>query len=102
MESFNNDAQDACNADAPESSGISNPTATSKIPPAEQMKSLIVESEIPTVSSPVPTACLDISPETLSDSRLISKKEADLSNMESSIPASLLLSESIRIIQRVK
>nr|GEY34400.1 hypothetical protein [Tanacetum cinerariifolium] len=31
MESFNNDAQDACNADAPESSEFSNPTATSKI-----------------------------------------------------------------------
>nr|GEY54684.1 putative reverse transcriptase, RNA-dependent DNA polymerase [Tanacetum cinerariifolium] len=114
MESSNNDAQHACNADIPESNGISNPTATSKIPPAEQMESLTVESAIPTVSSPVLTACLDISPETLSDSRLISKEvlsqeetpsldnaltmsnrfedtirvEADLSNMESSIPAS--------------
>nr|GEV16021.1 hypothetical protein [Tanacetum cinerariifolium] len=47
MESSNNDAQDACNADAPESSGISNPTATSKSPPAEQMESLTVESVIP-------------------------------------------------------
>nr|GEV37982.1 putative ribonuclease H-like domain-containing protein [Tanacetum cinerariifolium] len=48
MESYNNDAQDACNDDVPESSGISNPTATSKIPPADQMESLTVESEIPT------------------------------------------------------
>nr|GEU65302.1 putative ribonuclease H-like domain-containing protein [Tanacetum cinerariifolium] len=124
IESSNNDAQDACNADAPESSGISNPTATSKIPPAEQMESLTVESEIPTVSSPVPTACLDNSLETTNGSRLISKEvfsqeetpfldniltlsnrfedilgdttntvdiigvEADLSNMESIIPAS--------------
>nr|GEU64433.1 hypothetical protein [Tanacetum cinerariifolium] len=123
MESFNNDAQDACNANAPESSGISNPTATSKSPPAEQMESLKVESTIPTISSPVSTACLDNSPETSSPSSLISKEvisqeetpyldniltlsnrfedilgdttntvdtngvEADISNMESIIPA---------------
>nr|GEW08637.1 hypothetical protein [Tanacetum cinerariifolium] len=80
----------------------------------DQIESLIGESAIPTVSSPIPTACLDISPETSSDLRLISKEvlsqeetpsldnaltlsnrfedtigvEADLSNMESSIPAS--------------
>nr|GEY49145.1 putative ribonuclease H-like domain-containing protein [Tanacetum cinerariifolium] len=114
MESSNSDAQDACNADVTESSGNSNPTATLKIPAADQMESLTVESVIPTVSSHVPTACLDTSPETLSDSSLISKEvlspeetpsldnvltfsnrfedtigvEADLSNMESSIPAS--------------
>nr|GEV92471.1 hypothetical protein [Tanacetum cinerariifolium] len=35
IESFNNDAQDACNDDVPESNGISNPTATLKIPPAD-------------------------------------------------------------------
>nr|GEW52199.1 hypothetical protein [Tanacetum cinerariifolium] len=64
MESSNNDAQDACNADASESSGIFNFTATSKSPPADQMETLTVESAIPTVSSPVPTACLDNSPET--------------------------------------
>nr|GEV91351.1 hypothetical protein [Tanacetum cinerariifolium] len=74
MESSNNDAQDACNADAPESSGTSNPTATSKSPPAEQMESLTVESAIPTVSSPVLTTCLDTSPGTTSGSRLISKE----------------------------
>nr|GEW66286.1 retrovirus-related Pol polyprotein from transposon TNT 1-94 [Tanacetum cinerariifolium] len=43
MESSNNDAHDACNADAPESSGIFNPTATSKSPLAEQMESLTEE-----------------------------------------------------------
>nr|GFA63902.1 hypothetical protein [Tanacetum cinerariifolium] len=48
LESSNINSQDACNADAPESSGISNPTATSKIPPADQMETLTVESEIPT------------------------------------------------------
>nr|GEX44478.1 hypothetical protein [Tanacetum cinerariifolium] len=64
---------DACNVDAPESSGNSNPTATSKNPLVDQMETLIVESAIPTVSSPVLTACLEISPETTSGSRLISK-----------------------------
>nr|GEW93810.1 ribonuclease H-like domain-containing protein [Tanacetum cinerariifolium] len=67
-----------------------------KNPPADQMDSLTVKSEIPTVSLPVPTACLDNSLETSSASRLISKGvtidtnrvEADLSNMESIIPAS--------------
>nr|GEW30259.1 hypothetical protein [Tanacetum cinerariifolium] len=138
METFNDtirnsDAQDDsqkeqdCNADVPESSGISNPTATLKVPSADHMEpavSLIVEYDILTVSSPVPTICLDISLESLSDSRLISKAvfsqketpslgnaltlsnrfedtfgdttntvtlnevEANLSNMETSIPVS--------------
>nr|GFB01731.1 putative ribonuclease H-like domain-containing protein [Tanacetum cinerariifolium] len=74
MDSSNNDAQNACNVDAPESTGISNPTATLKIPPAEQTGSLTLESAILTVSSPVPTACLDNSSEISSDSRLISKE----------------------------
>nr|GEW06646.1 hypothetical protein [Tanacetum cinerariifolium] len=114
MESSNSDAQDACNVDAPKSSGISNHTATSKIPAVEQMESLTVESEFPTISSPVPTVFLDTSPKTSSGSRLISKEvlskketpsldnaltlsnrfedtigvEVNLSNTESSIPAS--------------
>nr|GFA28969.1 hypothetical protein [Tanacetum cinerariifolium] len=74
LESSRSNAQDACNADAPESSGNSNPTSTSKNPSADQMETLTVESAIPTVSSPVPTACIEISPETTSGSRLISKK----------------------------
>nr|GEZ72260.1 hypothetical protein [Tanacetum cinerariifolium] len=89
------------------------------------METLTVESTIPTVSSPIPTACLDDSPEPSSTTRLMSKRvirqddtpsldniftlsnrfedilgvttntidtngvEADLSNMESIIPASL-------------
>nr|GEV66317.1 hypothetical protein [Tanacetum cinerariifolium] len=106
---------DGCNADDPESSGISNPTATSKIPSVEQMEpavSLTVETEILTVSLPIPTVCLDTSPGSSSDPRIISKgdfsqqetpslgnaltlskrfddifrEEADLSNMETSIP----------------
>nr|GEZ90746.1 ribonuclease H-like domain-containing protein [Tanacetum cinerariifolium] len=40
MESSNSDAQDACTADVSKSSGISNPTATSKLPAAEQIESL--------------------------------------------------------------
>nr|GEV33095.1 hypothetical protein [Tanacetum cinerariifolium] len=117
METRNSDAPDGCNADDPENSGISNPTATLKVPSAEQVKptvSLTVETKIPTVSSHVPTVCLDISPKSSSDPRLISKgdfsqketpsldnaltltnrfedtfgMEVDLSNIETSIPTS--------------
>nr|GFC48453.1 retrovirus-related Pol polyprotein from transposon TNT 1-94 [Tanacetum cinerariifolium] len=56
-------AQDACKADAPESSGNSNPTATSTNPSTDQIETLTVETSIPTVSSPVLTACLDDSPQ---------------------------------------
>nr|GEV65729.1 hypothetical protein [Tanacetum cinerariifolium] len=65
-----------CNAGVLENSGISNPTATSKVPSVDQVKpaiSLTVEYDILTVSSHVPTVCLDISPESLSGLRLISK-----------------------------
>nr|GEW61140.1 retrovirus-related Pol polyprotein from transposon TNT 1-94 [Tanacetum cinerariifolium] len=74
LESSTSNAQDACNAGAPESSGNSNPTATSTNAPADHMETLTVESLIPTVSSPVLTACLDDSPEPSSDTRLISKR----------------------------
>nr|GFC37735.1 hypothetical protein [Tanacetum cinerariifolium] len=119
----NSDTQDDsqkeqdCNADVPESCGISNPTATSKVPSTDQVEpviSLTVESNILIVGSPVPTVCLDISPDSSSGPRLISKEdfsqketpslgnaltlsnkfedtfgvEADLSNMEISIPVS--------------
>nr|GEW60488.1 ribonuclease H-like domain-containing protein [Tanacetum cinerariifolium] len=59
LESSTSNAQDACNADAPESSENFNPTATSKNPPTDQIETLVVETAIPTVSSPIPTACLD-------------------------------------------
>nr|GEZ45077.1 ribonuclease H-like domain-containing protein [Tanacetum cinerariifolium] len=74
LESSTSSEQDACNADAPKGSGNSNPTATSKISPAKQMETLIVETAIPTVSLPVLTACLDDSLEPSSDTRLISKR----------------------------
>nr|GEZ47914.1 hypothetical protein [Tanacetum cinerariifolium] len=74
LKSSTSNAQDACNADAPESSGNSNPTATSSNPLADHMETLAVETLIPTVSSPVPTACLNDSPKLSSDTRLISKR----------------------------
>nr|GEV08646.1 hypothetical protein [Tanacetum cinerariifolium] len=74
LDSSTNNSQDACNADAPESSGNSNPTATSTNPPADHMKTLTVEYAIPTISSLVLTACLNDSPEPSSDTRLISKR----------------------------
>nr|GEY22563.1 hypothetical protein [Tanacetum cinerariifolium] len=125
LESSTSNAQDACKVNAPESSRNSNPTATSTNPPANQIETLIVETPIPTVSSPVLTVCLDDSPQLSSDTRLISKRvtsqddtpsldniltlsnrfkdilgvttntgdtngvEADLSNMENNISASL-------------
>nr|GEX23764.1 hypothetical protein [Tanacetum cinerariifolium] len=75
LESSTSNAQDACNADAPESSGNSNPTATSTNPPADHMETLAVETPIPIVSSPVSTTCLNDSSELSSDTRLISKRD---------------------------
>nr|GEZ17958.1 putative ribonuclease H-like domain-containing protein [Tanacetum cinerariifolium] len=74
LETSTSNAQDACKADAPESSGNSNPTATSTNLPADQMATLTVETLIPTISSPIPTACLDDSPQLSNDTRLISKR----------------------------
>nr|GEX15459.1 copia protein [Tanacetum cinerariifolium] len=51
----------------------------------DQTEALTVETLIPTVSSPVPTACLDVSPQLSSDSHGV---EADLGNMEENISAS--------------
>nr|GFC57075.1 hypothetical protein [Tanacetum cinerariifolium] len=73
LESSTSNAQDTCNADAPESSGNSNPTATLTNPLADHIETLAVETQIPTLSSLVLTACLNDSPQLLSDSRLISK-----------------------------
>nr|GFA72592.1 ribonuclease H-like domain-containing protein [Tanacetum cinerariifolium] len=72
------DKEQDCNDDVTKSSGISNPTATSKVPSANQVEpavSLTVESKIPTVSSHVPTVCLDISPKSSSGPRLSSKRD---------------------------
>nr|GEZ42348.1 hypothetical protein [Tanacetum cinerariifolium] len=85
LEPSSSKPQDDCSTDVPESSGNSNPTATSTNPPADQLETLTVETPIPTVSSPVPTASLNDSPELSIDSDGV---EADVSNMETTITAS--------------
>nr|GFA71486.1 ribonuclease H-like domain-containing protein [Tanacetum cinerariifolium]GFA82028.1 ribonuclease H-like domain-containing protein [Tanacetum cinerariifolium] len=90
LESSSSKPQDDCSTNVPESSGIFNPTATSTNPPADQLETLTVETPIPTVSSPVLTACFTIffnspvltacftnSLEPSSDTRLISKRVAN-------------------------
>nr|GEY60294.1 ribonuclease H-like domain-containing protein [Tanacetum cinerariifolium] len=76
LESSLSKPQDDCSTDAPESSGNSNPTATLTNPLDDQLETLTVETPIPTVSSPLLTACLNDSLEPLSDTRLISKRVA--------------------------
>nr|GEY14500.1 hypothetical protein [Tanacetum cinerariifolium] len=68
---------DACNTDAPESSGNSNPTATSTNPSADQLETLTVETPIPTVSSPVLTVYFTNSQDPSSETRFISKRVAN-------------------------
>nr|GEU66614.1 retrovirus-related Pol polyprotein from transposon TNT 1-94 [Tanacetum cinerariifolium] len=63
LESSSSNAQDSCKANAPESSGNPNPTATSTNLSTNQLETLTVESPIPTVSLSVLTACLNDSPE---------------------------------------
>nr|GEX65349.1 retrovirus-related Pol polyprotein from transposon TNT 1-94 [Tanacetum cinerariifolium] len=69
--------QDHCSTEVPECSENPNPTASTSNPPADQMETLIVETLIPTVSSPVPTAYSTDSQEPSSDARLISKRVAN-------------------------
>nr|GEU90219.1 hypothetical protein [Tanacetum cinerariifolium] len=74
LESSSSKSQDDCNSDVPESSRNLNPTATSTNFPADHIKTLTVETPIPTVSPPVPTACFTDSQEPSSETRLISKR----------------------------
>nr|GEY78160.1 hypothetical protein [Tanacetum cinerariifolium] len=74
LESPSSNAQDTCNADAPESSGNPNLTASTSNPSADQMETLTVETLIPTVSSPVLTACFENSLEPTTTTRIISKR----------------------------
>nr|GEV57943.1 hypothetical protein [Tanacetum cinerariifolium] len=74
LESSTRNAQDTYSANAPESSGNSNPTATLTNPLADHMETLAVETLIPTISSSVPTACLNDSLKPSSDTRFISKR----------------------------
>nr|GEW80111.1 hypothetical protein [Tanacetum cinerariifolium] len=83
LESTSSNAQDTCKADAPESSGNPNPTAFITNPLADPMETLAVETLIPTLSSLVPTACLNDSLELSSDTRLISKRVTSQDNTPS-------------------
>nr|GEV23889.1 hypothetical protein [Tanacetum cinerariifolium] len=94
LESSSSKPQDDCNTDVPESSGNSNPTATSTNPSADQMETLTVETPIPTISSPVLTACFTDSQEpsnilgVITNSDESNGVEANVSNMETTITAS--------------
>nr|GEX66620.1 putative ribonuclease H-like domain-containing protein [Tanacetum cinerariifolium] len=61
----------------PEGSGNPHPIAFAFNPLVDQMETLTVESPISTVSSPVPTACLNDSSEPSSEARLVSKRVAN-------------------------
>nr|GFC40527.1 putative ribonuclease H-like domain-containing protein [Tanacetum cinerariifolium] len=63
LESSSSKPQDESSTKVPKGSGNLNPTASTSNPPADQMETLTVESPILIVSSPVPTACLNDSPE---------------------------------------
>nr|GEY76775.1 hypothetical protein [Tanacetum cinerariifolium] len=76
---------DESSTKVPEGSGNPNLTVSLSNPPADQMKTLMVESPIPTDSSPVLTACLNDSPEPSNEAIRV---EADVSNMETTISAS--------------
>nr|GFB85213.1 hypothetical protein [Tanacetum cinerariifolium] len=77
LESTSSKPCEKSSTQVPEGSGNLNPTASSSNPPAYQMETLTVESPIPTVSSLVPTACLNDSQEPSSEARLISKRVAN-------------------------
>nr|GEX21143.1 hypothetical protein [Tanacetum cinerariifolium] len=77
LESSSCKPQDDCNTDVLESSGNSNPTATSTNPLADQLETLTVETPILIVSSPVPTTYFTNSKDPSSDTRLISKRVAN-------------------------
>nr|GEZ56610.1 putative ribonuclease H-like domain-containing protein [Tanacetum cinerariifolium] len=84
LESSSSQPQDTCNSDEPKSSGNFNTTATLTNPSTDQLETLTVETPIPIVSSPVPTACLNVSLEPSNESNGV---EADVSNMETTITA---------------
>nr|GFA21216.1 ribonuclease H-like domain-containing protein [Tanacetum cinerariifolium] len=63
--------QDHCSTEVSEGSGNPNPTTSTSNPPVDQMETLTVETPIPTISSPVPTAYSTDSQEPSSDARLI-------------------------------
>nr|GFD36645.1 hypothetical protein [Tanacetum cinerariifolium] len=76
LESTSSKPYEESSSQVPEGSGNHNSTASTFSPSAEQMKTLTVESPIPTASLPVPTACVNDSSETPSEVRLVSKRVA--------------------------
>nr|GEX62861.1 hypothetical protein [Tanacetum cinerariifolium] len=100
LESSASNAQDACKANAPESSGNSNPTATLTNPSTDQTKTPTVETPTPTVSSPVLTACLDVSLQLSSDIRLISKRvtgQVDTQSLDNILTLSNRFEDILRV-----
>nr|GEV82106.1 hypothetical protein [Tanacetum cinerariifolium] len=77
LESTSSKSYEESSTQVPEGSGNPNPTTSSSNLPADQMETLTVESPIPTVSSPVPTAYLNDSLEPSSEARLILKRVAN-------------------------
>nr|GFC17497.1 hypothetical protein [Tanacetum cinerariifolium] len=77
LESSSSKPHDESSTKVLKGSGNLNSPASSSNPPADQMETLTVESPIPTVSSLVPTTCLNDSPEPSSEARLISKRVAN-------------------------
>nr|GEX04393.1 putative ribonuclease H-like domain-containing protein [Tanacetum cinerariifolium] len=77
LESSSSKPHDGSSTKVPEGSRNHNPTASSSNPLADQMETLIVESPIPTVNLPVPTACLNNSPEPSSEARIFLKRVAN-------------------------
>nr|GFB11879.1 ribonuclease H-like domain-containing protein [Tanacetum cinerariifolium] len=71
LESSSSKPHDESSTKVPEGGRNPNSTVPSSNPPADQMETLTVKSPIPTVSSPVLTACLNDSPEPSSKARLI-------------------------------
>nr|GFB19649.1 hypothetical protein [Tanacetum cinerariifolium] len=69
--------QDHCSTEVPQGSGNPNRTASTSNPLADQMETLTLETSIPTVSSPTPTAYSTDSQEPSSDARLILKRVAN-------------------------
>nr|GEY87638.1 hypothetical protein [Tanacetum cinerariifolium] len=83
LESSSSKSHDESSSKVPEGSGNPNSTASLTNLPADQIDTLTVESPIPTDSSPVPTACLNDSPEPSSEARLISKRVANQEESQS-------------------
>nr|GEY30183.1 hypothetical protein [Tanacetum cinerariifolium] len=105
FESTSGQPQDACNTDAPKSSGNSNLTATSTNPPADQLETLTVETPIPTDSSPVPTVCFTDSQEPSSETILISKRvtnQAETSSLDNILTLSNQFEDILRVTTNSK